>query len=220
MTSRASGRDTDSSIGKPQQQFPQEQYTQHSQYPPQDNLYQSSQQSTPAAAQSQKSPNTAMIVGVVFAIVALLLGVAGMLAWNMGVFERKTESAPPTVVEIVTETAEAVSTDGANAQAGGSGNEQDREPAPSSEEPDSVPALDRPKGSDYTSYSAATSVTSEEFAQSVFEAYKTHVDRTGTTNGTVYAYSPVTGQSYSMNCINHTSYVSCTGGNNAVVHIS
>ena len=39
-------------------------------------------------------------------------------------------------------------------------------------------------------------------------------------SATVYAWSPVTQQSYAMNCRETGSYITCTGGNNAVVYIS
>ena len=65
-----------------------------------------------------------------------------------------------------------------------------------------------------------SSVTSQEFAQQVRVAFVDYHLATGQTAGTITAYSPVTGLSYSMNCSDNGDYVTCTGGNNAVVYIS
>lgn len=65
-----------------------------------------------------------------------------------------------------------------------------------------------------------SSNTSEAFAMNVWNAYLENRAITGQRNATVYAWSPVTGQSYAMNCRETGFYVTCTGGNNAVVHIS
>ena len=65
-----------------------------------------------------------------------------------------------------------------------------------------------------------SSVTSQEFAQQVRVAFVDYHLATGQTTGTITAYSPVTGLSYSMNCTDNGDYVTCTGGNNAVVYIS
>lgn len=68
----------------------------------------------------------------------------------------------------------------------------------------------------YDSVAVGSSVTSCEFAESVWSQYV----RTGTLgqSKTVRAYSPVTGMSYTMSC-SGGAVVTCTGGNNAVVHI-
>lgn len=62
---------------------------------------------------------------------------------------------------------------------------------------------------------AGTSVTSCEFANAVRDAY---VGSSVSGSGSISAYSPVTGQSYTMNC-SGGEVVTCRGGNNAVVHI-
>lgn len=58
-------------------------------------------------------------------------------------------------------------------------------------------------------------VTSCEFANAVRDAY---VGSSVSGSGSISAYSPVTGQSYTMNCAGD-AVVTCRGGNNAVVHI-
>lgn len=66
---------------------------------------------------------------------------------------------------------------------------------------------------------AGTGVTSCPFARSVRDAFADHYLDTGNTSGTVDAYSEVTGRTYSMSCTDEGDYVTCRGGNNAVVHI-
>lgn len=68
----------------------------------------------------------------------------------------------------------------------------------------------------YDSVAVGSSVTSCEFASSVWGEY---IGAGGSGQAkTVTAYSPVTGTSYSMSC-SGGAVVTCTGGNNAVVHI-
>jgi ABC-type Fe3+-hydroxamate transport system substrate-binding protein len=60
----------------------------------------------------------------------------------------------------------------------------------------------------------AGSNTSCPFALNVQQAWSA----SGVTNGTVYAYSPVTGQSYAMSCTEAgAGTIECSGGNNAYV---
>lgn len=72
---------------------------------------------------------------------------------------------------------------------------------------------------DLNLYYAGSSVTSCPFAGAVRDAFVSHYASTGKLSGTIRAYSPVTGRSYTMNCNDNGDYVTCTGGNNAVVHI-
>ena len=65
-----------------------------------------------------------------------------------------------------------------------------------------------------------TSVTSDAFARQVHSAFLDFYESTGETSGAVSAYSPVTQLNYSMDCRDNGSYITCTGGNNAVVYIS
>lgn len=68
----------------------------------------------------------------------------------------------------------------------------------------------------YLSTAVGSSVTSCEFAESVWSAYLGAGANGG--SATVVAYSPVTGTSYTMSCAGGP-VVTCTGGNNAVVYI-
>lgn len=80
----------------------------------------------------------------------------------------------------------------------------------------SVTSDDREFSDVYT----GTSVTSDAFARAVHSAFLDFYESTGETSGAVSAYSPVTQLNYSMDCRDNGSYITCTGGNNAVVYIS
>ncbi|MEU6560492.1 serine/threonine-protein kinase [Nocardia nova] len=83
-------------------------------------------------------------------------------------------------------------------------------------------------GSDSSFGKAATgtAVTTCGFAEAVREAYATSAQSHGATSAasadastSIIAVSPATGQSYPMNCTNSGKYVTCTGGDNAVVYV-
>ena len=77
----------------------------------------------------------------------------------------------------------------------------------------------KPAG-DFNNVYTGSDLTSKPFAVAVRDAFVTHYLDTDNTSGTVTAYSSVTGQSYSMKCRDNGKYVTCTGGNNAIVYIS
>ena len=77
----------------------------------------------------------------------------------------------------------------------------------------------KPAG-DFNNAYTGSDLTSKPFAVAVRDAFVSHYLDTDRTNGTVSAYSSVTGQTYSMKCRDNGEYVTCTGGNNAIVYIS
>lgn len=77
----------------------------------------------------------------------------------------------------------------------------------------------KPAG-DFNNVYTGSDLTSKPFAVAVRDAFVSHYLDTDRTNGTVSAYSSVTGQTYSMKCRDNGDYVTCTGGNNAIVYIS
>jgi hypothetical protein len=65
---------------------------------------------------------------------------------------------------------------------------------------------------------SVNSVTTCPFADNVFKAYVDNYKANGVQNNVVVtAYSPVTHQTYSMNCANDGSTVTCTGGKSSLV---
>lgn len=99
------------------------------------------------------------------------------------------------------------------------------DPPPSSddsaEEPDAGddPAADTGSRSkaDFPNF-GANSATSDEFARTVYNAWIDQYIATGETAPTLNVASPVTGESYAMNCT-YSVNVTCSGGNNARVMI-
>lgn len=73
---------------------------------------------------------------------------------------------------------------------------------------------------DFNNVYRGTTITSEPFAQSVRDAFVRYYLDTDKTTGMVDAYSSVTGKHYSMDCSDNGDYVTCRGGNDAVVYIS
>lgn len=61
--------------------------------------------------------------------------------------------------------------------------------------------------------------TSNAFAHEVARQWRSDYGSSHTGDGSVRAYSPVTGSTYTMNCTNYQTYVHCQGGNNANVYI-
>ena len=65
-----------------------------------------------------------------------------------------------------------------------------------------------------------SAATSPEFAQAVRDAFVNHYLETNELSGQITATSPVTGTSYAMSCEDNGEFVTCKGGNNAIVYIS
>lgn len=71
---------------------------------------------------------------------------------------------------------------------------------------------------DYSLFEPGSSVTSQSFAQAVYDAFQAEYD--GDPNITLHdVYSSVTDKTYTMRCSEDGSNVVCRGGNNAVVKI-
>ncbi|MFI7666626.1 protein kinase [Nocardia sp. NPDC049526] len=78
----------------------------------------------------------------------------------------------------------------------------------------------QPVAGSFTQSATGSSVTSCGFAEAVRKAYAesaaTNVSRS---SRSVVAASPVTGRTYTMNCVADGQLVTCTGGENAVVYV-
>ncbi len=72
---------------------------------------------------------------------------------------------------------------------------------------------------DLNLYYAGTGTTSCPFTKAVRDAFVDHYNATDRLEGTITAFSPVTRRNYTMTCTDDGDYVTCRGGNNAVVHI-
>ena len=86
-----------------------------------------------------------------------------------------------------------------------------------------IPANDAARnnepGGNFNSVYRGTVVTTESFANVVRDEYVKHYVETHEFDATIKAYSPVTKITYTMDCSDNGEFVTCTGGNNAVVLI-
>lgn len=73
---------------------------------------------------------------------------------------------------------------------------------------------------DFNSIWRGSSETSAPFAEAVRDAFVDFYLTTERTEGTISAYSSITGRYYDMRCSDNGDYVTCRGGNNAIVYIA
>lgn len=85
--------------------------------------------------------------------------------------------------------------------------------------PANAAARNNEPGGNFNSVYRGTEVTTEPFANAVRDEYVKHYVDTHEFDATIKAYSPITKISYTMDCSDNGEFVTCTGGNNAVVYI-
>lgn len=165
----------------------------------------------PPVKQGMSTPVVVVLTVVIVVLIGLVVAAAFLLVPRL----MGTSAAPETSTVSVTATAPA-DPDGSDA----SGSEavptvQPARPAQGGRPAGAYECLSTGSGP-YDSVAVGSSVTSCEFAEVVWSRYVS----SGSVGGakTVRAYSPVTGMTYTMSC-SGGSVVTCTGGNNAVVHI-
>jgi len=192
-------------------QFPTQHQSQHQapawgQQPPYQPTYQ------PAYAQSK--PSRAPLLLIPLALLLLLAAGVFAYGWNAGWFSSVTSQSAP---QTVTSTYVVAPEEDAPAAA---------EPADPREASPQLPGAARPvtgagsaPAGDFENVYRGTEVTSEAFANSVAQEYRRARAMNGEEDLVISAYSPVTGQTYRMTCDDNGSFVTCTGGNNAVVYL-
>lgn len=229
---------------QPQQpQQPQAYYT-YDQY---GNPYLVDQFGNPLPQQGQMPPNPpqepkqskavwAVLAGV---FVLILLIVGGVTAWVNGWIGGSTNPTSQTTVAAESGQKEQ-STQGGSEKSGGS--ESSRSPQKSttqaaptttkSARPTSAPVPnsaipanaaasdDSVKAGNFEKVWRGTEETSAPFANLVAGEYIEQRAKSGRDNVTVTVFSPVTAQNYEMTCLDNGVFVTCTGGNNAVVYIA
>lgn len=162
----------------------------------------------PPPKQGMSTGVVVLITVLVVVVIGLLVGAAFLLVPRM---TGSNEAAPTWTVPVTsTVTAEQAPSDGGSAPT-----VQPAQPAQGSRPSGAYECWSGGSGA-YESVAVGSSVTSCEFAGSVWGEY-TAAGGTGQAM-TVRAYSPVTGTTYTMSC-SGGAVVTCTGGNNAVVHI-
>ena len=156
---------------------------------------------------------------------AVIIATVGVAAWLFGWFGGGGTQASGPVTSTYTSTVQVAP--GQQADAPGTTRtteprerERGDRPVPSGSIPANSAARDNAPTGDFNSVWRGTTVTSEPFANAVRDAFVRNYNDTGDTDATLSVFSSVTGQTYTMTCRDNGSYVTCTGGNNAVVHIS
>lgn len=154
----------------PQQQFPQQNYSQPN--------YQPNYQPQYPQQPPQNNRGNGPLIAIIVLLVALLLAAVGALAFlgGAGAFRSSSEPVTSTIVETHTLPREA----------------QQPQQAPQ--------ANSEPARKTYRNYSPATSVTSGPFAANVFDTFVAAYNSTGKTNISIDVYSPVTEKTYTMSC--------------------
>lgn len=183
-------------------------------------------QQQPPQQQDEKKSKGGLIAALI-AILALIL--IAVLAWGytqQGWFfsDSSRNSAGSTM------------TQGAGSDSSESSDASESSSAPSSEESSSarpedpnlpgsaVPVNDaarngEPAG-DFNNVYRGSDITSEPFSLAVRDAFVEQWIDTKETDVTIDVYSTVTGQTYAMSCSDNGRYITCTGGNNAIVYIA
>lgn len=178
------------------------------------------------ATAPKQSRGSGTIAAVVTTLVALTTVGAGLAAaWAFGLFD-SLRGGDPTAQSDVTLTRTIEQTQGQTEPDRQSNLEPQQQgrptvnPVPASAIPANAAAWNGDPTGTFDSVWRGTEVTSEPFANAVRNAFVDHYRSTGRTNGTLRVYSSVTGQNYDATCRDTGSYITCTGGNNAVVHIT
>lgn len=177
---------------------------------PPEELYAAQQpQYAPAPAPTpQKQKGNGVVIALLSLIVLLLLGIAGWLAWDSGIFDRSpAQSERPTVVETVVVPPSPAAQD------------DNQQRASKSDLPNGASQVGQDGQGKFSSQAVGSSVTSEAFTLAVGDAFRAEYNKTHTPPTTVRAYSPITKQNYTMTCKTSNNIAKCTGGNNAVVYV-
>lgn len=181
----------------------------------------------PPQRPAKKKSDAGIIIALVVSIVAVLFAI-GVLGMSRGWFDFGSSSGSSSSNQ-QTSGQESSGSDSATRESSSSSSSSttastEARPKTPSLPSGAIPANESARNSepagDFNNVYRGTEITSEPFAQSVRDAFVEHYLDTKNTSGTIEAYSSVTGTSYTMNCRDNKQYVTCTGGNNAVVYIS
>ncbi|BAU96845.1 hypothetical protein N24_2583 [Corynebacterium suranareeae] len=185
-----------------------------------------------------KHPRNSSIIGLILILIAIIV-LAGILLINSlssssddssDAAESSVASDTPSVTPSDTseaedsagsaESAEQPTETTAPSATQAAGNRPAQPSLPADASPANAAAQANTDAGDLNNVYTGSASTSTEFAQAVRDAFVNHYLETDELSGQVTATSPVTGGNYTMNCTDNGEYVTCTGGNNAVVYIS
>ncbi|WP_238596622.1 hypothetical protein [Corynebacterium heidelbergense] len=165
-----------------------------------------------------RSGSSGLVIGSVVGTLAVI-GAIALLAWAFGAFDKDDQgtqdiAAPPTTSAPATTSS---SPSSAPSSAPASRPAQPNLPAGASPVNDAA-ISGQPAGNFNNVYLSGP--TSAEFANNVREAYARNFLQTKQYNAVINAYSPVTHLNYTMDCRDNGQWVTCRGGNDAVVYIA
>lgn len=175
----------------------------------------------PNQPEANQPSTTRGVGGVLIGILlALVLVVVLLIAFLTGMFAPFEESEGDVVVETIVQD----SPDGAKTPE----STKDAQPVPRGEFPElpagAVPANESARNGEpagnFNNVWRDQAQTSESFAVNVREEYVRHYLETNEFDAVITVFSPVTGRNYQMDCKDNGQFVTCTGGNNAVVYIA
>ncbi|MGD7001875.1 hypothetical protein [Corynebacterium halotolerans] len=166
--------------------------------------------------QPPKGPSTLLIVGVIVAAALLCVAVAG-LGWYQNWFGLRSlgDGGADTTASVTTP-----ASDPAEEEVPADAERPEFPVLPGGAVAANESARDAAPAGDFNNVYVGTTVTSEPFAREVREAYARQFLDTGSFDASLRVTSPVTGETYTMNCHDNGEFVTCSGGNNAVVYIS
>lgn len=172
----------------------------------------------------RKNSDRGIIIALVIAIIAVLLAVLAF-GWSQGWFGSSSDDdAAQSSSQQTSQSGEASSSASSSSSAPSSTSESASRPKnpslPSGAMPVNEAAQNNQPAGDFNNVYRGTQITSEAFALATRDAFVDNYIATKNTNAALTVYSPVTGQTYSMSCQDNKQYVTCTGGNDAVVYIS
>lgn len=183
------------------------------------------------AAAHSGSSNGGKIILIAVLILAVLLVIAALA--YLFFFKNSTtgnQAQPP----LTTEAQVSEETTGADEEATSAAETTTSEEETTSAEPEKRPehpalpdgaqpvndaARNNEPGGDFNNVYRGSAVTSEPFANIVRDEYVKHYVDTKELNATINAYSPITKQTYTVDCSDNGKFVTCKGGNNAIVYI-
>lgn len=182
----------------------------------------------PQQNQKPKNQNTVIIVllAVLGVLLVVLLGFgAYLLVAGKGESEQASSSAEPTQSQNSAQSESQQQTTTKKPQQTTTKKPQQKKrpehpKLPAGAEAANDSAMNGDPAGNFNNVYTGSQVTSQKFAQAVREAYAKHYLKTKKFDAELEVYSEVTGKNYDMSCKDNGAFVTCTGGNNAVVYIA
>lgn len=162
---------------------------------------------------------TAITLGLLLALLLIIIGAAVYLVLSLGGDSADSATAPPapSTAELTSEQA-AEETPVESPAPPASRPSQPELPAGST--PANDAARDNIPAGDLNNVYTGTASTSAEFALEVRDEFVRNYLDTGELTGRIQVTSPITGQTYEMSCSDNNGFITCSGGNNALIYIA